>query len=160
MRDMEAAAIVAFFILGTVMLARLAMEEGREYTIMYAVPLASITEIVKPEVSSRHSIRDQQVMTLRETVLPLMDMRPRLQEAGPEPEDRFAVVVGVGKDRVGLIVDHLIGQEEVVIKPLDDEFTSGGPFSGATIREDGSVSLIIDVIQLIRDSQSLERKAA
>ena len=99
-------------------------------------------------------------MRLRDTVLPLLDLKEKLQEVGGDEASRFAVVVGVGQQRAGLIVDRLIGQQEVVIKPLDDRYTSGGPFSGATIRDDGNVSLILDVIQLIREAQTLDRAAA
>ncbi|NJL31274.1 MAG: hypothetical protein HC898_06380 [Phycisphaerales bacterium] len=66
----------------------------------------------------------------------------------------------MGGQRAGLVVDRLIGQQEIVIKPLDDKYTNGGPFSGATIREDGDVSLILDVIQLIRQAPAADRLAA
>ncbi len=119
---------------------------------LYAVPLQSIVEIVRPEASNCYTVSGFPVMRLRDSVLPLVGMRQVLEETG-EGESRFAVVVGVGGQRAGLMVDELIGQQEIVIKPLDDEATRGGPFSGATIREDGEVSLILDVIQLIRSSQ-------
>ena len=127
---------------------------------LYAVPLASIVEIVRPEEAEESSVMGHPVMRLRDTVLPLMDLRERLDERGPKSPTRFAVVVGVGQQRVGLLVDRLIGQEEVVIKALDDQYANGGPFSGATIREDGSVSLIVDVMQIVREAQLQERAAA
>jgi len=127
---------------------------------LYAVPLTSIIEIVRPEQTMVHSVGGQPVMRLRDLVLPLLDLRERLQETDPGTSSRFAVVVGVGQQRAGLLVDRLIGQQEIVIKPLDDRYTSGGPFSGATIREDGNVSLILDVIQLIRQAQVSDRAAA
>jgi two-component system chemotaxis sensor kinase CheA len=120
---------------------------------LYAIPLTCILEIVRPEMHSMHSVAGKPVMTLRESVLPLIDLHSRLGEPVPPKSSRFAVVVAVGSQRAGLIVDRLIGQQEVVIKPLDDKYTSGGPFSGATIREDGDVSLILDVIQLVRQAQ-------
>lgn len=120
---------------------------------LYAIPLQSIVEIVRPEPELRYTINAHPVMRLRDSVLPLVDMRSRLDEIG-QGESRFAVVVGVGGQRAGLMVDRLIGQQEVVIKPLDDGYTQGGPFSGATIREDGDVSLILDVVQLIRNAQA------
>ncbi|MCX5688867.1 MAG: chemotaxis protein CheW, partial [Planctomycetota bacterium] len=59
-------------------------------------------------------------------------------------------------------VDRLVGQQEIVIRPLDDEYTQGGPFSGATIRDEGDVSLILDVNQLMRRCQNkaTDRNAA
>ncbi len=127
---------------------------------LYCVPLQSIIEIVKPDKSMVYSVSGQPVMRLRDSVLPLIDLRERLKESAGESEQRFAVVIGVGGQRAGLVVDRLIGQQEIVIKPLDDQYTSGGPFSGATIREDGDVSLILDVIQLIRQAPAGERLAA
>ncbi len=127
---------------------------------LYAIPLTSITEIVRPEQNMVYTVSGQPVMRLRDTVLPLLNMRRILQESGDEPKNKFAVMIAVGQQRAGLVVDRLIGQQEVVIKPLDDRYTQGGPFSGATIREDGDVSLILDVIQLIRQAQTPERAAA
>lgn len=121
---------------------------------LYAVPLQSISEIVRPDQEAMHSIHGQPVMRLRDAVLPLITLQARLDETRMDDGGKFAVVVGVGNQRAGLIVDRLIGQQEIVIKPLDDVYTQGGPFSGATIREDGDVSLILDVIQLLRQSQS------
>jgi two-component system chemotaxis sensor kinase CheA len=128
---------------------------------LYSIPLQSIEEIVRPDEGEVSTIRGQRVMRLRDTVLPLTDMRQRLNETGEDEGGKFAVVVSVGGQRAGLCVDRLIGQQEIVIKPLDDSYTQGGPFSGATIREDGKVSLILDVVQLIRQTpQALEKRAA
>jgi two-component system chemotaxis sensor kinase CheA len=130
---------------------------------MYSIPLQSIVEIVRPEPEEVRSVSGHPVMKLRDIVLPLVDMRKRLDETRVEGGGRFAVVVAVGGQRVGLCVDKLIGQQEIVIKPLDDSYTQGGPFSGATIQEDGNVCLILDVVQLIRSNNkpgNKELKAA
>ena len=118
----------------------------------YAIPLTTIYEIVKPDTNSVESIAGYPSFRLRNEVLPLIDLRTTL--AGTEqPADStgFAVVVGVGDQKAGLLVDHLLGQQEIVIKPLDDNVTNEGPFSGATILENGRVSLIIDVVQVIKN---------
>ncbi|MEM7681847.1 MAG: chemotaxis protein CheA [Planctomycetota bacterium] len=117
---------------------------------LYSVPLQSVVEIVRPEEQKRYSVRGEPVIRIRDDVLPLLDMRRRLGETGEDEGGRFAVVVAVGGRRLGLMVDRLVGQQEIVIKPLDDGFTQGGPFAGATIREDGTVSLILDVVALLR----------
>jgi two-component system, chemotaxis family, sensor kinase CheA len=130
---------------------------------LYSIPLQSIIEIVRPEPEEVKSVSGHPVMNLRDMVLPLVDMRKRLDETVVENGGRFAVVIGVGGQRVGLCVDKLVGQQEIVIKPLDDSYTQGGPFSGATIQEDGDVCLILDVTQLIRTSSiqaTSELKAA
>jgi two-component system chemotaxis sensor kinase CheA len=131
---------------------------------LYCVPLQSIVEIVRPETQQLKTVSGQPVMKLRQTVLPLIDMHRHLRSSDRDasavlgcvdaPSRRFAVVVCVGEMRAGLLVDRLIGQQEIVVKPLDDHNTQGGPFSGATIREDGQVSLILDVVDLIRQVQT------
>jgi len=119
----------------------------------YAVPLQSIVEIVRPEDRAVQTIQGQQVVRVRDSVLPLIDLRQRLGQDAKGTDDRFAVIVKVGGQQVGLVADRLIGQQEIVIKPLDDSYTQGGPFSGATIREDGRVCLILDVVELVKTSQ-------
>lgn len=121
----------------------------------YAIPLACITEIVRLEPASQHSVAGRPVIRIREDVLPLIDLGSRLGEPkGSDAADaaRFAVVSAIGQHRAALAVDSLVGQQEIVIKPLDDVYTKGGPFSGATIREDGEVSLIIDAAMLVRQT--------
>jgi len=125
---------------------------------VYSIPLQSIVEIVRPELDEIKSVSGHPVMKLRDIVLPLVDMRGRLDEEEVEGGGRFAVVVAVGGQRVGLCVDRLVGQQEIVIKPLDDNLTQGGPFSGATIQEDGEVCLILDVVQLIKSNSGNNTK--
>ncbi|MEM1212915.1 MAG: chemotaxis protein CheA [Planctomycetota bacterium] len=130
---------------------------------LYCIPLQSIVEIVSPEEDQLYTVRGQQVMRIRDDVLPLIDLHDHLpvpaaeldgatDRGGEMQSNRFAVVVAVGGQRVGLRVDRLVGQQEIVIKPLDDTYTQGGPFSGATIQEDGRVCLILDVVTLIKAS--------
>ncbi|MEM9789525.1 MAG: chemotaxis protein CheA [Planctomycetota bacterium] len=114
----------------------------------YAIPLQSIVEIVKPE--QVHNVGGQPVMRLRDKVMPLLDLSACLDEPADPESGRFAVIVGVGGQTAGMLVDALIGQQEIVIKPLDDGYAKGWPYSGATIQEDGGVSLILDVIKLMR----------
>jgi two-component system chemotaxis sensor kinase CheA len=64
-------------------------------------------------------------------------------------EFSYIVIVGTAEKKVGLMVDSLIGEEDVVIKPLRDQFTNSPGIAGASILGDGSVSLIIDVSQLL-----------
>jgi two-component system chemotaxis sensor kinase CheA len=116
----------------------------------YAVPLQSVVEIVRPEDEAISTIQGQRVVRVRDSVLPMIDLRDQLSQPARPPQERFAVIVRVGSQQVGLVVDRLVGQQEIVIKPLDDDYTQGGPFSGATIRDDGRVCLILDVNGLTR----------
>ena len=125
----------------------------------YAIPLSSVEEIVSHSEADAHHVGGHPVMRLRERVLPLIDLRQRLAATDEPGRGSFAVVVCAGQEQAGLVVDRLVGQQEVVIKPLDDVFTKGGPFSGATIREDGNVSLIMDVVKLLRAGDAVRKVA-
>lgn len=125
----------------------------------YCIPLQNIVEIVRPQMVGVKSVRGQAVMKLRDNVLPLVDLGQRLGMA--KGSGKFAVVVAINGQRVGILVDELIGQQDIVIKPLDDVYARGGPFSGATIQENGQVSLILDVARLVREAtDSQVRQAA
>lgn len=130
---------------------------------LYCVPLQNIGEIVRPQEENLSTVQGQPVIRLRQCVLPLLDLRQRLNETAAG-KARFAVVIHENGQRIGLLVDRLIGQQDIVIKPLDDIHTKGGPFSGATIQDDGRVSLILDVPQLIHQARlpasAAPRKAA
>ena len=118
---------------------------------VYAVPLSSVIEIVKPEDDQLATIRQQAVMRLRDTVLPLQEGADLFrQPESARQKSQYAVVLQSAEHRVGLLVSRLIGQQEIVIKPLDERLDRGGPVSGATVRDDGGVSLIVDVPRVFR----------
>ena len=121
---------------------------------VYAVPLTNILEIVKPDESTISTIRGRPVLRLRDEVVPLIDMSHVLPFGSAEPKSPpFVVTVGVGTDRAGLMVHGLLGQQDIVIKPLNEIFKTGGAVSGATVREDGCVSMILDVATIICDKR-------
>lgn len=116
----------------------------------YAVPLPNLLEIVRPEASEISTIQGQPVMRLRNRILPLVDLGQRFGKHNDKKLAPFALVVGSAENSVGLMVNELIGQQEVVIKPLDNLFDGSNAVSGATVREDGGVSLILDVAALVK----------
>ncbi len=120
---------------------------------VYAVPLGSIVEIVRPEADRSSTIGGSPVIRLRDRVLPLLSGSAMFgvppERRGEEP---LAVVLQAGEQTVGLLVSRVIGQQEIVIKPLDG-VEAQGPVSGATVRDDGGVSLIVDVGEVIRSSR-------
>ncbi|MBY0112710.1 MAG: chemotaxis protein CheA [Phycisphaerales bacterium] len=129
---------------------------------IYAVPLGNILEIVKPDPKSISTIGERPVMRLRDSVLPLFNAADLFGYSGDKPDQPFAVVLSMGEKTVGLLVSRLIGQQEIVIKPLDSLEPGAkakdvkGPVSGATVRDDGGVSLIVDVAQLIKMGQDMK----
>ncbi len=125
---------------------------------LFALPLSSIHEIVRPSADELYTVRGQQVMRLRDEVVPLIDLREQFKdiraahsqdEKVPASGAPFAVIAASGDRKAGLLVDGLIGQQEVVIKPLDELFDRNLAVSGATVREDGGVSLIVDIGQML-----------
>ncbi len=119
---------------------------------IFAVPLTNITEIVRPTPEMLTTIGGAPVIHLRGQVYPLLSAAEVFDcrdKASPEP---FVVLIGFNQKLIGLRVSRVIGQQEVVIKPLDG-VKRGGPVSGATVRNDGGVSLIIDVAELMRLSR-------
>ncbi len=120
---------------------------------VYGVPLASVREVVKV---NRHSIKrvDQQdVIVIREEVMPLVNLSHALEVPGANgySDEFYVVVVSSREDRFGISVDGLMGQEEVVLKAVEGQivsFTEGSFIAGATIIGDGRVVLIIDTTML------------
>lgn len=122
---------------------------------IYAIPLTNILEIVKPDSEQMSTIRGQLVMRLRNTVLPLVNSLDVFDVPQPDRVDApFVVVLELNEKRVGLMVSKLIGQQEIVVKPLDQMCDRKGPISGATVRDDGGVSLIVDIAELIRSAEN------
>ena len=121
---------------------------------IYAVPLGSILEIVRPSQEDLFSIGTGPVMRLRDEVIPILNAAEEFDVADEDrQEGPFAVVLSLQERTIGLMVSGLIGQQEIVIKPLEVGDKSG-PFSGTTVRDDGGVSLIVDIGELMRRSSA------
>ncbi len=127
----------------------------------YAIPLGNILEIVRPGEAEMSSVGKHPVMRLRDRVLPLMSAAELFDLPGRESlAQPFAVVLSLNGKSIGLMVSSLIGQQEIVIKPLDGVVERSGPVSGATVRDDGGVSLIVDVAELMRIAEGRRPVAA
>jgi two-component system chemotaxis sensor kinase CheA len=120
----------------------------------FALPLASVVEIFNLDLKRTNVVDGQLTIMVRDRALPLFYLRQWLTPHRPmTDEDRtrgHVVIVNVGNIQVGLVVDHLIGQEEVVIKPLGALLLGLEGMAGATITGDGKIALIIDVPGLMR----------
>ncbi len=122
----------------------------------YVIPLSSVEECV--ELTTEQDLRSQGrcFLTLRDQLVPFIRLR-ELFATGTQP-DRYQkiVVVSTGSDRVGLVVDQILGDHHTVIKPLSRFHAGIETFSGATILGDGGVALILDVPHLVAAGQQLE----
>ncbi|MCR2064063.1 hybrid sensor histidine kinase/response regulator [Campylobacter helveticus] len=113
----------------------------------YAIPLASVLETVRVPIDNIYTIEGKNVLRLREEVLSLVRLSDvfgvkQVLESG---DQTYVVIIGVAESKLGIIVDTLVGQEEIVIKSMGDYLQNIQGIAGATIRGDGRVTLIIDV---------------
>ncbi|TVQ23713.1 MAG: chemotaxis protein CheA [Spirochaetaceae bacterium] len=129
-------------------------------TETYAIPITSVVESQRIRPSDIRTLDNYEVLDVREDVVSLLRLSRIFGIAtDPDPTHYFVVIVGSGDKKVGLVVDSLIGEEDVVIKPLRDHFTNAPGIAGANITGDGRVSLIIDVAQLLELGLTSERNA-
>jgi two-component system chemotaxis sensor kinase CheA len=119
----------------------------------YAIPLANISETIKISPDIIRTVERHEVIPYREEVLPLVRLKEKfgfpLDERDSAPESISVVVAEAGRRRAGLVVDKLLGQQEVVIKSLSEPLKSMRGLAGATILSDGKVAAIVDVASLI-----------
>ena len=113
---------------------------------LYAVPIASVVEINRITEDEIHRVDNHEVFQLRQQVLTLVRL-DRLESQQPSRRAKriFVVVIGAGSRRFGLAVDSLMGEEELVIKALEDQLVSSPLVSGASILGDGTVVLILNI---------------
>ena len=118
----------------------------------FAIPLASVVEAVKVTKEEIKSVNGQAVLNLRERILPLLDLGETFHIPNARSgEECYVVVVTIGEQQFGVVVDRLRAQEEVVIKSLGDFLANVQGVAGATITGDGKVVLILDMADLVRE---------
>jgi len=127
----------------------------------FALPLASVNEIFHLDLSRTNIVDGQLTIIVREKSIPLFYLQNWLAPKAGRVEARkghgHVVIVQLGSQRVGFVVDTLIGQEEVVIKPLDKLLQGTPGMAGATITSDGHIALILDVPDLLKRYASASR---
>ncbi|ROV61564.1 chemotaxis protein CheA [Vibrio ponticus] len=120
----------------------------------FALPLASVNEIFHLDLSRTNVVDGQLTIIVRDKSIPLFYLQNWLAPRSAAVEQRkghgHVVIVQLGSQRVGFVVDTLIGQEEVVIKPLDNLLQGTPGMAGATITSDGHIALILDVPDLLK----------
>ena len=118
----------------------------------FALPLAGVNEIFHLDLTNTNSVDGQLTIIVREKAIPLFYLDQWLVKDFEE-KDRdkgHVVIVQLGNQQVGFVVDSLIGQEEVVIKPLDRLLHGTPGMAGATITSDGGIALILDVPNMLK----------
>jgi len=117
---------------------------------LYAIALNSVVEITRTVEGEVHEIENYEVLQLRNQVLPLLRLGAPPQPGALSAKDKiFVLVTNTGDRKFGLIVDNLVGEEELVIKALDDQSISTELISGASILGDGRVVLILNLLALV-----------
>ena len=127
----------------------------------YAIPLASVLETVRISKDEIYTVEGKNVMRLRDDVLSLVHIGDifEVERILDASEHAYVVVLGLGTSKLGLIVDTLVGQEEIVIKSLGDYLKGIEGIAGATIRGDGGVTLIVDVVALMSMAKDVKATA-
>ncbi|MDR2535750.1 MAG: chemotaxis protein CheA [Treponema sp.] len=117
---------------------------------IYSIPITSVIESLRIKPEDIRMIDNYEVFNIRNDVVSLLRLNRLFGIKTEEQQDyNFIVIVGTAEKKMGFMVDSLIGEEDVVIKPLRDQYTNSPGIAGASILGDGSVSLIIDVGQLL-----------
>ncbi|CAE6908716.1 Signal transduction histidine kinase CheA [Pseudomonas marincola] len=118
----------------------------------FAFPLVNVNEIFHLDLSRTNVVDGQEMVIVRDKALPLFYLKRWLvgQAAHEEQVEGHVVILTVGNQRVGFVVDQLVGQEEVVIKPLGKMLQGTPGISGATITGDGRIALILDVPSMLK----------
>lgn len=125
---------------------------------VFAIPLVSVIETVKINDNEIHNFEGREVLKLRDSVLSLIRLDEVFQLEGSFSQDMYVVVVALAEKKIGLIVDRLVGQEEIVIKSLGEYLGGNVGIAGATIMGDGKVRLIIDVSGIMEIATKMPRR--
>ncbi len=125
----------------------------------FAIPLVSVVETVRITKDEINKVENKDVLRLRDSIIPLVYLGDALHIGEDrktiDSKEVYVVVVAVAEKKIGLIVDKLIGREEVVIKSLGNYLTNIKSISGATIMGDGSVTLILDIASVVNESSNI-----
>ncbi|MDO5045206.1 hybrid sensor histidine kinase/response regulator [Campylobacter sp.] len=124
----------------------------------FAIPLASVLETVRVPIDDIYTIDGKNVLRLRDEVLSLVKLSDifGVKQVFEGGEQTYVVIIGVAEAKLGIIVDSLVGQEEIVIKSMGDYLQNIPGIAGATIRGDGRVTLIIDVAAMMEMAKDIK----
>lgn len=125
---------------------------------LYAVPLASVVEITRAQESEVHRVDQHEVLRLRDEVLTLVRLHKLNRDQASGQKKIFVVVIAIGDRKFGLVVDRLVGEDELVIKALDDHLVATEFVSGASILGDGTVVLILNINAVVAKLGRIDSK--
>ncbi|GMB94329.1 Histidine kinase CheA [Helicobacter heilmannii] len=124
----------------------------------YAIPLSSVLETVRVSQDEIYSVDGKSVLRLRDEVLSLVRLADifKVDAILESSREVYVVIIGLADQKIGLIVDYLVGQEEVVIKSLGYYLKSTKGIAGATVRGDGKITLIVDVGTMMEMAKNIK----
>ena len=130
------------------------VEAGNE---TYAIPTSAVQESIKIRKSDLRNVRGGKVILLRGNVIPVVFLHEIVELPIPRDENNFyAVIIDKNDQKIGIVVERLLGQQEIVIKSLDESISTP-VIAGATILGNGKIVLILDVTAIINESQTGNR---
>jgi two-component system chemotaxis sensor kinase CheA len=129
---------------------------------IYALPLRAVLETAAIESDEVHLVEGSEVLRLRGETMPLLRLGEMFQTKPAEDAKagNKVVILGVGDKRIALLVDHLVGQESTVIKPLGSYLQHCSSLAGATISGDGRVRLVLDPAGLLSTADPSDARVA
>lgn len=124
----------------------------------YAIPLASVMETIRVPIESIYTIEGKNVLRLRDEVISLVRLADvfNVKQVFESDSQAYVVIIGVAEAKLGVIIDTLVGQEEIVIKSMGDYLQNIPGIAGATIRGDGRVTLIVDVSSMMNLARQIK----
>jgi two-component system chemotaxis sensor kinase CheA len=127
---------------------------------VFAIPLTSVREIIRIELHEIETIEGFEVIKFREETIPVLRVAEvfNLHKGDGEPPAKFLVITTAGPKATGFLVDELIGEQDVVIKPLAQHVCETRGLAGSTMLGDGTIALVMDVTEIIDDVISQQRQ--
>ena len=124
----------------------------------YAIPLSSVLETVRITQDEIYIVEGKSVLRLRDEILTLVRLSDifKIDTILKNTSELYVVVIGLAENKIGIIVDYLVGQEEVVIKSLGYYLKSTEGIAGATVRGDGKITLIVDVASMMQMAKHIK----
>ncbi|TLD81039.1 hybrid sensor histidine kinase/response regulator [Helicobacter sp. MIT 05-5293] len=124
----------------------------------YAIPLSSVIETVRVSQDEIYTVDGKSVLRLRDEVLPIVRLADifKVDSILESTNEVYVVIIGLAEQKMGVIVDYLVGQEEVVIKSLGYYLKGTEGIAGATVRGDGKITMIVDVAAMMEMAKEVK----